>query len=271
MEGEITDVSIIKSRRTYSESMADKLITEEPLEIQLCQVGQRPAKSIAVTMRTPGDDKLLAMGFLYSEGIITSADAIDHISFPIQNTIRLSYKNAELVHLENTQRNFYSNSSCGVCGKASIDSVRTDSNYDINKNDFQVSKSLIWKCKEQLRSVQNLFSVTGGNHAAALFDRNGLLIFMKEDVGRHNAMDKLIGQALLTKDVHPTESFLLLSGRCSFELVQKASMVGIPLIASVGAPSSLAFDLAYTNGQTLIGFLKDESYNIYTHPQRLID
>jgi len=267
---EIKQIEIKKFHNGITLDKTDCLIVEAPLEIQLCLDGERPAKSISVTMRTPENDLELAVGFLYTEGIIKNYNCISHVSYPKENIIRLHYKTETDVNLSAAQRNFYTTSSCGVCGKSSIESVIVKSPFEIENQTVSCKMSTLLKLKEALNHNQFLFAQTGGNHAAALFSTNGDLLLLKEDVGRHNAMDKIIGAQLIAQQLPLSNSILLLSGRSSFELIQKAAMAGIAIIASVGAPSSLAYDLAKANNQTLVGFLKSNTCNIYTHDQRII-
>ncbi|MCL4125485.1 UNVERIFIED_CONTAM: hypothetical protein GTU68_054191 [Idotea baltica] len=210
-------------------------------------------------MRTPGMDNVLAAGFLFTEGIIQSNEDILSIE---------SYKDCS-IEIKKTERNFYTTSSCGVCGKASIEAIQTKSQYPIQKYKGKFASSLLVQIQELIAQSQEIFNLTGGIHAAAIFNNSGKIEYLAEDVGRHNAVDKIIGQALLENNVPLNEKLLFLSGRASFELIQKASMAAIPIIVAVGAPSSLAYELALANEQTLIGFLKKESFNIYTHEERI--
>lgn len=240
----------------------DHVAVEAPLSIQICQEGTRNIVSVAVTMRTPGDDTHLALGFLYNEGLLSSYDIIHHIAHPSEDLIRL-YTN-ESIELDKEDRNFYVSSSCGVCGKSSIDKIYTTSAHSCTCPKSKVDARVILGLKERLTSEQSLFTLTGGIHAAAIFTLDGTLQFLMEDVGRHNALDKVVGYALKKNLLPLTDRILLLSGRASFELVQKATMAGIHVIVSVGAPSSMAVDLAKKNGQTLIGFVKSNRFNIYS-------
>mgnify|MGYP000294811198 CR=1 FL=1 len=266
---ELKDISAQKFKNGQLHDHSDVLIVEAPLEVQLCRDGQRPAQSISVTMRTPGHDKELAIGFLLSEGILKNPKAITHCSYPKENIIRIHYDDVQTVDLSHAHRNFYTTSSCGVCGKSSIESVKVASPFKITKHDFQVHSDVLLNLKSAIDEKENLFAQSGGNHSVALFSKNGTLLQFREDVGRHNAMDKLIGVQMMKGYEPLINSILLLSGRASFELMQKAAMAGISVIASVGAPSSLAYELAESNQQTLIGFLGNNSYNIYTHKERI--
>lgn len=251
---------------------SDEVTIEEPLEIRLIHgpAAARREQSISVTMRTPGNDAGLATGFLFTEGIISHAGAISKIEqLPGNNTIRISIQEQVSIDLGKLQRHFYTSSSCGVCGKSSIDALRTVCPSPEKADDWQVGPKIVYALPARLRAQQALFDSTGGLHAAALFDTEGNFLFLREDIGRHNALDKLIGHAL-DKGLTPLSSvILLLSGRACFELIQKAAMAGIRFIAAVGAPSSLAVSLAQEYGITLIGFLRDERFNVYTGAQRL--
>jgi FdhD protein len=250
----------------------DQLAIEEPLEIQIVYGNQsnRTQRTISITMRTPGNDEELALGFLFTEGVIQDKNQIanTHIS-PFENKALITINENENLDLQNTERNFYTTSSCGVCGKTSIEAIKTISTYNNIPDNIGISPSLFFQLEKQLRQQQTLFDATGGLHASALFDLEGNFITLREDVGRHNALDKLIGAAFLKDELPLTNKILLLSGRASFELVQKAIMAGIKIIAAVGAPSSLAVQLAEEAGITLIGFLRNDQFNIYTGEQRI--
>lgn len=257
----------------------DVVATEEPLEIRLeldAADGSRIERSISITMRTPGNDEELALGFLYSEGIVKDkADVL--IARPcgppapngLINVVRVELAAGVGVELDRLERHFYTSSSCGVCGKASLDAVAVQGRFDIAANDFSVSRELLCRLPELLRSEQAVFTETGGLHASGLFDEQGNLLAAREDVGRHNALDKLIGNRLQAAALPLTSHAIVLSGRASFELMQKAMMAGCPIVAAVGAPSSLAVDLAQEFGMTLVGFLRPDSFNIYAHPERI--
>jgi FdhD protein len=254
----------------------DSLAVEEPLEIRLAFPGNKH-KAISITMRTPGDDLELAAGFLFTEGIINSSEQISqirHCGLPdkdknIQNTVVVELKENIDVDLKRLERNFYTTSSCGVCGKSSIEALHTGV-CRVEANGLKVSAELIHKLPEILRASQNIFEQTGGLHASALFDAKGELEIVREDVGRHNALDKVIGAKFLAGETPLDDKILLVSGRASFELVQKALMAGIPVLAAVGAPSSLAVELAAEFGMTLVGFVRDERFNIYTGGERIV-
>ena len=257
----------------------DFVAVEEPLEIRLTGANLEPSteKNIAITMRTPGNDAELALGFLFTEGIISSAqDIISTHESADQSSITIKLHDSVIVDLDSLERHFYTTSSCGVCGKASIDAVQVKCKIALPQTQWKVDASVLFRLPDALRNAQASFEHTGGIHGCALFNLGGEIIATAEDVGRHNALDKLIGGWLVkTKTeetitlVALTDHILLLSGRISFELVQKAAMAGIRMIAAVGAPSSLAIDLADELGITLVGFLRGERCNIYTHSQRV--
>lgn len=266
-------IEIMKVSGNLTIPYVDDVSIEEPLEIKVSyrDGDLMVTKNISVTMRTPGDDAELASGFLFTEGVITSKNQIKSIERPEfdcktsgENSITVELEDYFTPNLMNTDRNFYTTSSCGVCGKGSIESIRTVSAYVQNKREINnIELSILYQLSEKLRAFQNNFSATGGIHASGLFDMNGNLIAIREDVGRHNALDKLIGYAL-SLDLLPLDHhILLLSGRASFELIQKAAMAGITDVAAIGAPSSLAVDLAKEFDMTLIGFLRENRFNIY--------
>ncbi|MER6975299.1 formate dehydrogenase accessory sulfurtransferase FdhD [Nocardioides sp. NPDC000445] len=250
----------------------DKLAAEEPMEIR---VNGRP---LTVTMRTPGGDFDLAVGFLVSEGVVHSADDVASVRYCAGATADggNTYNVVDVglaAHVPppdaSLERSFYTTSSCGLCGKASLEAVRTSSAWSVAEDTLRVTPELLSILPERLREAQRVFDSTGGLHAAGLFDGEGNLLCVREDVGRHNAVDKVIGHALREGMVPLRNSMLMVSGRASFELVQKAVMAGIPLLAAVSAPSSLAVDLADDNGLTLVGFLRGSSMNIYAGTDRL--
>jgi FdhD protein len=250
-------------------STPDVLAIEEPLEIQLVYgpSDARAIKSISVTMRTPGNDAELAVGFLMTEGVVRDEDDIDAVVTQSSGDDAGNIVSVELApHVEvNTaslQRNFYTTSSCGICGKASLLALRTVC-PPRRQNELEVAAAMLCELPQRLRAEQGIFERTGGLHAAALFSVDGVLESMREDVGRHNAVDKLLGAAFLQGRMPLRDRVLLLSGRASFELLQKALMGGIPVVASVGAPSSLAVKVAREFDITLLGFLRDNRFNIY--------
>jgi FdhD protein len=275
----IVQLPVTKVQAAISTCMSDSLAIEEPLEIRLEHgpVYNRQVQNISVTMRTPGNDKELAAGFLFTEGIIKKADDVAEVDYCFiacaenkENVIQVSLNESVIPDLKNTDRNFYTTSSCGVCGKGSINAIRTVSAYEHQVDNNQVSAELLHQLPGMLSAHQDVFADTGGLHASALFSLTGELQFIREDVGRHNALDKLIGAAL-NKNLLPLKtSLLLLSGRASFELVQKAAMAGITIIAAVGAPSSLAVQLAEEFNITLLGFLRNNRFNIYSGAHRVV-
>ena len=249
----------------------DSLAIEEPLEIRIGYgtAANRQRKAIAVTMRTPGQDFELALGFLFTEGVIFSKNDVKSIRFVAENVVLVDLNENVVFDLEKLNRNFYTTSSCGVCGKASLDAISTTTRFLLQKGFPKVSKDILSGLPEKLLAVQQAFIKTGGVHASMLHNTEGVALKIYEDVGRHNALDKLIGWAF-QQDILPLKNHILLvSGRASFELIQKASMAGIPIVAAVGAPSSLAVELAEENGMTLIGFLKKDTFNVYTGFERV--
>jgi FdhD protein len=249
----------------------DLLAVEEPLEIRLgCTIdGRREHRTISVTMRTPGHDRELAVGFLFTEGIVKSATEVEGVREIDDNVVRVDLKSDVTVDVERLTRHFYTTSSCGVCGKASIEAVRVSPKSRPTSGGPTLDFDIVRQLPEALRSVQIGFDRTGGLHASALFDSAGHLHAIREDVGRHNALDKLIGAELLAGRTPLGESILLVSGRASFELVQKAAVAGIPVLVAVGAPSSLAVELAREHGMTLIGFVRRERFNVYADVGRI--
>lgn len=258
----------------------DVLAIEAPLEISLEHgpAGQRQTQTLAVTMRTPGHDAELAAGFLLSEGIIMGpADilSLTHHADPRRprergNVLRAALAPGVGLELDRLERHFYTTSSCGVCGKTSIDAVKTTSCPVPPPADVpRVPASLIHQLPQRQRAAQQVFEQTGGLHATALFSAEGELLSLCEDVGRHNAFDKVVGAALLAGQLPLAQHIVLLSGRASFELVQKAALAGVAILAAVGAPSSLAVEAAEEFGLTLLGFVRNERFNIYTHAQRI--
>ncbi|REE76887.1 FdhD protein [Rhodococcus wratislaviensis] len=249
----------------------DSLAVEEPLEIR---VGGR---SLSVTMRTPGDDIDLVHGFLLTEGVIENRDDVSVVRYcdGVDESGANTYNVLNVVLAEGVpapggpERRFVTSSACGVCGKASLDQVRTRSRFPLSGNDLSVTAATLSSMPATLRAGQRIFDSTGGLHAAGLFTPDGALVALREDVGRHNAVDKVLGWALTQDRVPLSGSVLLVSGRASFELVQKSVMAGVPMLGAVSAPSSLAVDLALESGTTLVGFLRGESMNVYAGAQRV--
>jgi FdhD protein len=279
MQAKVKGQVTVKVSGADAESCPDLLAVEEPLEIRILYgpPEHRQEKSISVTMRTPGNDSELIAGFLFTENIISSS--LDLIGVrPCLATIKETEKEnvwkAELYghvvpDMERLTRHFYTSSSCGVCGKSSIEAVEATGCTRIAQQMEPVAPEVLHALPARLRLAQDVFRSTGGLHASAIYDAAGNLEYLREDVGRHNALDKLIGKALLANRLPLHNKILLLSGRISFELVQKAARAGIEMIAAVGAPSSLAVELAEAMGITLAGFLRDGRFNIYTHPGRV--
>lgn len=265
----IQQISILSSDYHQLAEKTDTIAIEEPLEIQLIGAKDILPVPISITMRTPGQDENLALGFLFTEGILQDSQEVEQISFPDENMICVHLVEGKEYDLQKTDRNFYATSSCGVCGKASIDAIHTQSLFDIHQDQARWDPTALRRLPNMLKENQSLFSQTGGIHAAGLFSQDGEQLILREDVGRHNALDKVIGEGFSKGMLPYRESILILSGRASFELVQKAAMAGIPVIAAIGAPSSLAVSLAKEKGITLIGFLKESSFNIYSGHERL--
>lgn len=255
-----------------SNQAEDLLAVEQPLEIKIVYgpENDRQQKNISVTMCTPGHDEELAIGFLFTEGIITGKEDIMNCGAAANNTVIATLRPGISFDPKKIERHFYTSSSCGVCGKSSIDAVKNVFTTNVEKDNICVNASVLTKLPDTLRKQQEVFEHTGGLHASALFDLNGNLLLTREDVGRHNALDKLIGASLMAGNVPIDNHILLLSGRASFELIQKAAMAGIKIVCAVGAPSSLAVELAKETNMTLIGFLRDGRFNIYCGEQRII-
>jgi len=277
MNQSVTNANIKKVNSSSVEAKEDLVAVEEPLEIR---IGYGPASErqqirLAVTMRTPGHDFELVLGFLFTEGILTTYDQVESIKYCLDggkaeekdNVVRVELIPETVFDQTKLNRNFYVSSSCGVCGKSSIDSVYTKCSF-INES-FVIPTALLHALPAKTREAQLVFEHTGGIHASALFDLNGNLKLLREDVGRHNALDKIIGATLIKGDVPMANTILLLSGRASFELIQKAAMAGIPFVMAVGSPSSLAVELANKTNMTLLGFVRDERFNIYSGAHRV--
>ncbi|HEX5568990.1 MAG TPA: formate dehydrogenase accessory sulfurtransferase FdhD [Streptomyces sp.] len=254
----------------------DTLVAEEPLEIRL------NGKPLAITMRTPGDDFALAAGFLASEGVLGRPEEVANIAYcagateQADGTTRNTYNVVDVrlapgvpVPDITLERNVYTTSSCGLCGKASLDAVRTTARWTLSDAPMLLDPAVLSALPDRLRAAQRVFDRTGGLHAAGLFSPEGELLDLREDVGRHNAVDKLVGHALLRGGLPLSGTVLLVSGRASFELAQKAVMAGVPVLAAVSAPSSLAVDLAADTGLTLVGFLRGTSMNVYAGEHRI--
>lgn len=274
----ISPVTILKIAGDAAIEQPDLLAVEEPLEIRLGfgPATDRQQRSLSVTMRTPGHDEELALGFLLTEGIIDHPQRVRSIRHcqdngrqQTPNVIRAELAPDVEIAWERLERHFYTSSSCGVCGKASIEAVYATSCAVLPPSQIRFSADLLHRLPQRLRQQQAVFAHTGGLHAAGLFSATGQIVLLREDVGRHNALDKLIGAAALRGWLPLHHYGLLVSGRASFELVQKALMAGLPVLAAVGAPSSLAVELALSAGQTLVGFLREGRFNVYCGAARL--
>ena len=264
-------IHVAKVRGNLRETVDDRVAVEEPLEIRLgfLQGGERLTQPVSITMRTPGDDEELAVGFLFSESIIRSMADIAIVK-PCQgdNTIRVELEDGVDVDLERLRRHFYTTSSCGVCGKASLDALHFMGAEPL-ESAAHFAKDVMTSMPDRVRREQAIFAETGGLHAAAAFAADGTIVAVREDVGRHNAVDKVIGALFMEQRLPARDLGLMVSGRTSFELMQKALVAGMPLMAAVGAPSSLAVELAREFNVTLVGFLRDGSYNVYSGEERI--
>lgn len=257
----------------------DTLAVEEPLEIRLGfgPPEARTRQTVSLTMRTPGGDRELAAGFLFTEGIIASRAEIAELRScgprvghgKHRNVVRVELRPEVALDLGRLQRHFYTTSSCGVCGKTSLEALQVSTGREALAPGFQVDAEVLLRLPDALRAAQEVFGQTGGLHGSALFGADGTLRCVREDVGRHNALDKLIGVQLLEGRLPLSEGVVLLSGRASFELLQKALMAGVPVVAAVGAPSSLAVELAERFGITLVAWLRGGRFGIYSHPERI--
>lgn len=266
----INNTEIIKKRKGCFTSTSDQLAIEEPLQLQWRLSQQEEPYPLSMTMRTPGNDIALLAGYLFTEGIITNKEDVIALDQTCSNKVTATlHKDIDISRIRD--KNFITSSSCGVCGKTAIEDLFQKNSDDIKKDDTSISQSYLNGLLDQLEQAQSLFSLTGGIHAAALFDHTGTLISLQEDVGRHNALDKLIGNQLIDGNHTLSGHTLLLSGRASFELIQKAATADIPIIIAVGAPSSAAVQTAQNNGQTLLGFFKGDQFNIYSHEYRIQD
>ena len=270
----------IQYKKNSSNNIDDLVSVEEPLEmiVRYKENNKWVDDSISITMRTPGDDEDLTIGLLFNEGIIEKFSEVGKIKFlgdkvdkyKLQNKIRLTLKNKDNLDIKRLKRNFLTNSSCGVCGKTSIDSLEIVCKTKVDKENPKINSSQISKIPDILRKNQSEFLKTGGVHASALFNKDGKLIVIREDVGRHNALDKVIGYSFKNSIFDVANQFIACSGRLSFELVQKTIMANIGLLMGVGAPTSLAIDLAKRFDITLIGFVKSDSFNIYCGKNRIL-
>ncbi len=264
----INKVLIFKHSDNLIVEIEDQISIEEPLEISIQSIHIPKKKNISITMRTPADDLELATGFLFTEGILRSPDSVKEMKVS-ENKVTVHLNDNVDIDLDKITRHFYTSSSCGVCGKASIEAINTIAEYEPTHHQLNVDADIIKSLPSSLRKQQDIFQQTGGLHAAALCDTNGNILTIKEDVGRHNALDKLIGHYFLIDQLPLEKSILLLSGRISFELVQKAIMAGVQFIVAVGAPSSLAVTLAEEYDVTLVGFTKSDRFNVYNGNYRI--
>ena len=272
--------NVSKYKSSKIQEIKDSISIEEPLEMRLRfkKKDKWEIQNISITMRTPGNDEDLIRGFLFNEGIIENLNEIDSIEqkgdevgdYNLKNTIEATINNAKNLDIGKLKRNFLTNSSCGVCGKTSLDSIEVIKKDKLNLSFPSIKEGVIMKSPKLLINKQSEFAKTGGIHASALIEENGEVVATREDVGRHNALDKLIGHALNNKILNPKKQFIACSGRLNFELVQKGLMANIGLMAGVGAPTSLAIDLAKRFDMTLLGFVKEESFNIYSNIKRVI-
>ncbi len=275
-----SNYKVIKFRSNKSKKVEDQISIEEPLEI-IIRFKNKDSwvdNTISITMRTPGDDEDLVRGFLFNEKVIEKIEYIEKIEstgkptdqYGLKNKITITINNSENIDIDKIKRNFLTNSSCGVCGKTSLDSLEIIKKDKILKSIPKISKEIIMLSPDKLRQNQSEFSKTGGIHASGLFTDQGEIVAIKEDVGRHNALDKLIGHTLNKKLLNPSTQFLTCSGRLNFDLVQKALMANIGVLIGVGAPTSLAIDLANRFDMTLVGFVKEDSFNIYSNSERIL-
>jgi len=270
----------VKYKQNQSATIDELISIEEPLEmiVRYKKNNNWIDNSISVTMRTPKNDEDLIVGLLFSEGIIHKLPEIEKIEslghetgkFKLRNKIRVTLNNGENLDVKHLRRNFLTNSSCGVCGKASMDSLEIICKTKINKNNPKIKSSLVTAIPNLLKQSQSEFSKTGGIHASALFDQDGKVLVIREDVGRHNALDKVIGHCFKNSIFDTKNQFIACSGRLSFELIQKTLMANIGLLMGVGAPTSLAIDLAKRFDITLIGFIKSDSFNVYCGENRIL-
>ncbi|MBI3143214.1 MAG: formate dehydrogenase accessory sulfurtransferase FdhD [Bacteroidetes bacterium] len=280
MKASVASVQVTKVNPQGVLRQPDLVSVEEPLEIRLVHgpAGERVKQPVAITMRTPGHDFELAMGFLFTEGIVANATDIVHMRYCTetempeawQNTLMVDLRPGMEVNLSSLERNFYISSSCGVCGKRAIEALKTFAGREaLSPKSHQVKRQTLCKLPLVLRQRQAVFEHTGSLHGCAFFTFDGQIHLLREDVGRHNALDKLIGACMANNSVNMSESILILSGRVSFELIQKAAMARVPVVVAVGAPSSLAVQTANDLGMTLVGFLAHDRFNVYSHHQRI--
>jgi FdhD protein len=264
-------VQVVALGATGAHTRPDRLATEEPMEIRVHGPGEAPAP-LVVTMRTPGNDFELAAGFCLTEGVVTDPAEIASVAYCLGsegeqffNIVTVALRRPVVATLR--ERRFVSNASCGLCGKTALDDVEVRCSPVADGP--VIAASTVYALPDRLATSQAVFEMTGGLHAAAAFTADGELVAVREDIGRHNALDKLVGEAVLRRRLPLSDTVLLVSGRLSFELVQKAAVAGIPILCAVSAPSSLAVKTAQRFGQTLVGFVRDDRANVYTHPERI--
>ena len=272
--------NVSKLKNSKLEEIKDSVSVEEPLEMRLKykKNNKWEVENISITMRTPGNDEDLIKGFLFNERIITNINDIESVEhkgevsgdYDLQNVIEATIGNIDYIEIGKLKRNFVTNSSCGVCGKTSLDAIQVIKENKLDLTFPLINEKIILQSPKLLMNKQSEFSKTGGIHASALIDVNGNVIAIKEDVGRHNALDKLIGHSISKKILNPEKQFIACSGRLNFELVQKGLMSNIGVMAGVGAPTSLAIDLAKRFDMTLLGFVKEKSFNIYSNKKRIV-
>ena len=275
-----SNYKVLKFKSKVLNEFDDQISIEEPLEIILKYKDKKTwvEKTISITMRTPGHDEDLVRGFLFNERVVEQINHIDNIElvgdtvgqYKLKNKAVATINNSENIDIDKIKRNFLTNSSCGVCGKTSLDSLEIIKKDKILRSVPKINHEIIMKSPLMLRQNQSEFAKTGGIHASGLFDKKGNVIALREDVGRHNALDKLIGSVLKENLIDSSSQFLTCSGRLNFDLVQKALMANIGVLVGVGAPTSLAVDLAKKFNMTLVGFVKDKSFNIYSNNERII-
>ncbi len=276
---QISEYSVEHVEPSGHQSRGDTVVVEEPMEIRVVfgSLEQRSMRSLSVTMRTPGNDSELAAGFLFTEGILNSCEQIQSMTArgvdpqgkETGNIVRVDLMPEVPIDFKRLQRNFFTTSSCGVCGKASLEALHVSGLRPITSDQVQISAEMIYQLPQMLRSGQPTFAQTGGLHAAAVADAAGNLVAVREDVGRHNAVDKLVGRFFLDAQTPLNQYIMVISGRASFEILQKALVAGVPMIVAVGAPSSLAVDVAREYGMTLVGFASASRFNIYAGGQRI--
>jgi len=267
----VKEIEIARSGAGAYDVARDLLAVEEPLEIRVewTEGAEQRIATVAVTMRTPGNDLELAAGFLFTEGIVRAREQIVSVRSCRAGSVRVVVAPEVTIDLARLERHSFTSSSCGMCGKMSASALHTKSSYPLRAAQPLLEDALIRSLPERLRCAQPAFDATGGLHASALFDLDGELTTLREDVGRHNALDKVVGAEILAGRIPADERLLIVSGRVSFELVQKALMAGIPIVAAIGAPSSLAVELAREAGLTLVGFLRSDRFNVYAGAERL--